>query len=198
MDLLKKSYWRILKMKNKHELKLIGKKFGSLEVISLVSPKSKWGKKQCLCKCECGKEKVIRQTHLIKKIRKSCGCRRYNFGNKNPGWKGYGEISASYFLKIKGHAKNKNHKFDITCEDIWKLFLKQKRKCALTNLDLNFQSSTTTWDGTASLDRIDSSKGYTIDNVQWVHKDINSMKRDFTEKQLFEYCKLICINKKLL
>ena len=33
--------------------------------------------------------------------------------------------------------------------------------------------------GTASLDRIDSTKGYVRGNIQWVHKDINWFKRDY-------------------
>ena len=38
---------------------------------------------------------------------------------------------------------------------------------------------------TASLDRIDSSKGYTEDNIQWVHKDVNQMKMDLPEQRFF-------------
>ena len=48
---------------------------------------------------------------------------------------------------------------------------------------------------TASLDRIDSNKGYTIDNVQWVHKDINKMKMDLEEDVFIDNCKLIIENK---
>ena len=44
---------------------------------------------------------------------------------------------------------------------------------------------------TASLDRIDSNKGYTKDNVQFVHKDINWMKQDFEQNKFIEYCKKV-------
>lgn len=44
---------------------------------------------------------------------------------------------------------------------------------------------------TASLDRIDSSKGYIPGNVQWVHKDVNKMKLALSEKRLLELCTLI-------
>ena len=47
---------------------------------------------------------------------------------------------------------------------------------------------------TASLDRIDSSKGYTIDNIQWLHKDINKMKWDFSQEKFLELCKKIVNN----
>lgn len=47
---------------------------------------------------------------------------------------------------------------------------------------------------TASLDRIDSSKGYIEGNVQWLHKDINQMKINFNQKDFIKYCKLIAKN----
>jgi hypothetical protein len=47
---------------------------------------------------------------------------------------------------------------------------------------------------TASLDRIDSSKGYCEDNVQWVHKDINRMKNTFDQDYFISLCKLIAEN----
>jgi hypothetical protein len=48
---------------------------------------------------------------------------------------------------------------------------------------------------TASLDRIDSSKGYFKGNVQWIHKDLNVMKMDLTEEKFIDYCKLVYENK---
>lgn len=44
---------------------------------------------------------------------------------------------------------------------------------------------------TASLDRIDSLKGYTLDNVQWIHKDLNYMKCDYEENEYIEWCKKV-------
>ena len=70
-----------------------------------------------------------------------------------------------------------------------KLFYEQMGKCKISGIDLimtpkgNHQ--------TASLDRIDSSKGYTEDNIQWVHKDINWMKNSFKEDVFLKYVDLI-------
>jgi hypothetical protein len=44
---------------------------------------------------------------------------------------------------------------------------------------------------TASLDRIDNDKGYVKSNIQWIHKDINYMKRILSQKKLIEYCNLV-------
>ena len=50
---------------------------------------------------------------------------------------------------------------------------------------------------TASIDRIDSTKGYYIDNIQWVHKDVNRMKKDFEENYLFKICEAIIAKRRL-
>jgi hypothetical protein len=42
---------------------------------------------------------------------------------------------------------------------------------------------------TASLDRIDSSKGYIIGNVQWAHKMVNRMKNDMPQEEFIEFCR---------
>jgi hypothetical protein len=47
---------------------------------------------------------------------------------------------------------------------------------------------------TASLDRKDSSKGYTKDNVQWIHKTINFMKGQMSDQEFVSWCKLVCTN----
>lgn len=73
---------------------------------------------------------------------------------------------------------------------MWRLFLKQERKCALTDLLLTFEKQKR-GEKTASLDRIDSSKGYVNGNVQWVHKDINWMKNRFSQERFIEMCKLV-------
>jgi len=44
---------------------------------------------------------------------------------------------------------------------------------------------------TASVDRIDSSIGYVMGNIQWVHKDINKMKSDFSQELFIAWCGLV-------
>jgi hypothetical protein len=48
----------------------------------------------------------------------------------------------------------------LSIEDTWELFTKQECRCALSGLPLYFPSKRNKTDGNASLDRIDSSKGY--------------------------------------
>lgn len=59
-------------------LNLIGQKFGDLFVISRVE-NNKNGGSQWLCKCVCGKEKIINGNGIYSGRIKSCGCLRTNF-----------------------------------------------------------------------------------------------------------------------
>ena len=61
-------------------INLVGKRFGRLIVIKRVPPplKDKTKKPYWLCKCDCGKIKVVLSTSLIGGRTKSCGCLRKN------------------------------------------------------------------------------------------------------------------------
>jgi hypothetical protein len=45
-------------------------------------------------------------------------------------------------------------------------------------------------------DRIDSSKGYVVGNIQWVHKHINKMKNKYPQDHFIEMCRLVAENNK--
>lgn len=118
-------------------------------------------------------------------------------GKNHKSFEGYGELGLSYFNSIKNRASKKGKRrlpkeFSITIEQAWERFVEQNRRCSLTNLELTFGKNQT-----ASLDRIDSSKGYIKGNIQWVHKDVNIMKNDLDSETFFLYCKLIVENKNL-
>lgn len=54
---------------------LVGKKIYKLKVIKEL-PKTKFGQRQFLCKCDCGNEKVILGCNLIYGESTSCGCNK--------------------------------------------------------------------------------------------------------------------------
>ena len=141
----------------------------------------------CLWKCDCGKEFVYRRHDVIRGNKKSCGCVNFR-GNKSSLWKGYGDIAGNFWRNICRGAKNRNHKIQITIEDAWNQFLKQNGKCALTGEELSFTYTNAIKNCTASLDRIDSTKDYTIDNIQWVHKNINIMKHSYNQNEFILWC----------
>ena len=110
--------------------------------------------------------------------------RKSNPQNK---WSGTNDISGTYFSCIRKGAKCRNLSFEITIEQAQTVLESQNYCCALSGIPLVLVHSYNNNGNkqTASLDRIDSSKGYTIDNIQWIHKDLNTMKMSMTE-QLFK------------
>ena len=60
---------------------LTGQKFGKLTVIGYAGM-DKHHNKSWLCECECGNQKVVRQGSLVNDITKSCGCAKYDAGQR--------------------------------------------------------------------------------------------------------------------
>ncbi len=155
----------------------------------------KKGKEYCfLVKCRnCGKEYYkAKWTFGVYR------CQCYKTVNGAYNFQGYKSISAIYFNSCKGNAYSRNLEFSITKEDMWQQWLKQGEKCALSGIKLTIERNYKKMkEGmSASLDRIDSKKGYTTDNIQWVHKDLNKMKMNYDNQYFIDMCKLIANNNK--
>lgn len=184
--------WKKLFTTNDLKDDLQDKTIGKLTVIRNTGKKSKnnyvWE-----CRCECNKIINFRASLLRNKKVKDCGCGSPpRIGRNHHNRTGYGNLSGTSWSKIKSHAKERGILFDICPEFAWNLYEKQDRKCAISNLDISFSNIyTKVGDNTASLDRIDCSKPYTEDNVQWIHKKINFMKHIMTNEELIQICHTI-------
>lgn len=180
---------------------LTGQVFGKLTVVARIeNNRGKQARWECVC--ECGKTTSVLGQHLRKGATKSCGC-GHPKGKSHKQWKGVGEISGEFWsskiVRSANGSKRSNGRtleLSITKEYAWELFLAQNRKCALSGIDLYFPDKWKT-NGNASLDRIDSGKGYIEGNVQWVHKDINMMKRTYTNEYFIKMCKTVAKNNAL-
>ena len=163
---------------------LTGQTFGDLFVVG-VSEVSRNGHYRYQVRCSCGAEKTVFGTHMIQGSTLHCGCKRTRSYN----WQGYKGVSKTYFSSVKRGAAGEKGRakmsFTLTLEVIGDLFEEQERLCALTGLPISCK------DRTASLDRIDSSRGYEEDNIQWLHKDVNMMKRHYTENYFKFLCKKV-------
>lgn len=165
--------------------KLEGQTFGTLEVLS-VSEVSRNGHYRYHVRCGCGTEKTVLGTHLLSGKTKSCG----NCSRKGRNWKGCGTVSRTYYSSVKrgavGSKGRKPVKFSVGIKHMaWLLDEVQNGKCALTGLPISIK------DKTASLDRVDSSEGYVEGNLQWLHKDINMMKRHYNQGYFVAMCNLV-------
>ena len=181
---------------------LIGNRYHHLLVEDMkITEKSKDNSYRCICKCDCGRIADVNTNYLMRNLRKTCGhkdCEYHrqdytNHGNKNVMFAGYEGIHGSKWSAYRLRAKRKGFDFDISIEYAWGLYEKQNKLCALTGEEIFF-GKTITSETTASLDRIDSSKGYIMGNVHWVHKDVNKMKMDLSMDRFKELCTKIVEN----
>ncbi len=169
---------------------IIGKRFHKLIVKQRVYTECN-NVSRFLCKCDCGNEKVIRGRLLVIGQAKSCGCSRHKKTVLAKTWKGYGEISGTYWKKLKraNSKRKKDIQFSITIEEAWDKFIQQNKRCAITGQQLMFVSDySRSAAQTASLDRINSNGHYEIGNIQWLHKDINKLKNDYDQESFFSLC----------
>jgi len=179
--------------KTKYNLK--DKEFGKLIAISIIRDK---GQTKWLCKCICGSIKPYRQCRLLKNKYCNCGCESNYCRENNKLWKGYGVINGSILLRIKLSAKRRNLEFNLTAKYLNDVFVSQNGKCALSGIDIELSKKTQDSKNgmdTASPDRIDSTKGYIVGNIQWVHKDINFMKNYYNQDYFIEMCRKVAKNK---
>lgn len=167
----------------------VGKPRNNLTPIKEIYEK---GYRYWLCSCSCGSSKLVKVTpsNFCNGGQKSCGCLNNRKGEKHHSWKGVGKLSGDHFSQIKTKAESRKLSFDVTIKELWELYQKQKGKCALSGLPIEF-SVKHKLTKTASLDRIDSSEGYKLSNVQWVHKDINWLKNKFTQDKFITLCKAV-------
>lgn len=170
---------------------LSGEKFDFLTVVELSCRDKLKGKTYWRCICDCGEERVVDSSVLKSKtvIARCSFCKIK--ADKELRWKGYGEISGDFYSSIIRGAKSRKIDFNVSIEELWDLFLRQDRRCALTGQEIVLSAGKKLGKSTASLDRIDSKIGYNTDNVQWIHKDINIIKGDFSQEYFIKLCHLI-------
>jgi len=145
-----------------------GKKFNRLTILSHAGwKKDKDGYVICimvLCKCDCGKEKVIPFNFVTRGISKSCSCLQKEFTSKRTRTHNK-TFSSEYrtWVGIKKRCLDKNNKFysyyggrGITMCDRWK-----------NSFESFYEDMGDKQNPKLTLDRIDNNKGYYKENCRW-------------------------------
>lgn len=172
---------------------------------------------------KCNTEHLIRADILKSGQAKQCrACsnkEKYlqNKKDKKIAFKGYsvshqgtGDFTKTQLFRIKMSAKKRKIYWDdkyMTTENLWDLLKQQDNRCKLSglpihlskgdNIPLTTNHSNLDYSGwNASLDRIDSSKGYIEDNLQWLHRNINIMKNSYPQNYFIELCELVTFKNK--
>jgi len=158
----------------------------------------------------CELEYEIRKTNY----RKERTCRRCMFVAQNRAslgrHRGVGDLTKTFYNYFRSTAKKRNILWDVSIEYLWQIAEAQDKKCALSGLEIVFPTITGAhgnWEmdvktltkvrlgngmvEAASLDRIDSDKGYIEGNVQWTCKWINIMKNGLDSNEFVYLCYLV-------
>jgi hypothetical protein len=172
----------------------VGKTVNRLTIREVFKhPQGRWF---CRCDCACGSTRVERRLDgVLSGHVPSCGCAYRNRpamrGEGNAAFTGCGEILGSRLQGIRRGAERRGLSFEVSKEYLWALYEHQEGKCALSGVGLRFGRMHFSHETTASLDRIDSTLGYLEGNVQWVHKDVNKIKRDLDQRYFLSLCRQI-------
>lgn len=108
------------------------------------------------------------------------------------------------FKDLKHNAANRNIKVEITIEDIKKQYDNQVGLCVMTkfvmthNKQPNDSNTHINNKFNISVDRIDSNKDYTQDNIQLVCSIVNIIKYNLSSEEFIKICKKISKHKNLI
>lgn len=93
----------------------------------------------------------------------------------------------------KSRASKKGQKFDLTEPYLTSMYREQRGRCAVSQLEMETDPVKigVRKPFSASVDRIDNSKGYEKDNVRLVCLIVNIARSDFGDHALFKMCEAI-------
>jgi hypothetical protein len=102
-------------------------------------------------------------------------------------------IPDRFWKRLVDSARRRGIQHTVTREEAFALYVAQNRTCALSGRPIYFTTLRARYNRytTASLDRIDPNKGYSKENIQWVHKIVNMMKGSLSQSELIEWCSMV-------
>jgi len=166
----------------------------------------------CGCTFERNKSEVNRNIAKGRKIYCSLSCFGKNSSNH---LKKYKEVNTEnikkycnnkadcfspfrwYFNVSKKHAQKNNREFSITLIDLKNQWELQDGKCPLTGwnmktmINTKYSNQLEMTPDRASLDRIDSSKGYTKDNIRFISLIAQYAKNKWSDNDVKNFCKSV-------
>src|SRR3989304_2015876 len=163
-------------------INITGQRYGRLVIIRRIGSEKHNGVATWLCKCDCGKEVCVNGTSLRSGRTKSCGCLKIDL-NKLP----MGEASFNRFYRgTQQNAKKRGYEWKLTKEEVKILTKKNCYYCWIESNQIicHNNNGAYLYNG---LDRIDNTKGYTMDNVVPCCGTCNFAKREMSLEQLLNW-----------
>jgi len=163
---------------------ITGQKFGRLTVIKRVNSVN--DSTMYLCKCECGKEKIINGAHLRRGKTKSCGCLHKEADENRKLSTGLASMRA-LIRRYKNSAKRREIEYKLTEKQFRKITQQNCYYCGAkpNNISINDRcNGVYIYNG---IDRINSKKGYTLNNVVPCCRVCNRAKSDLNLQEFKDW-----------
>lgn len=153
-------------------------KFNRLTVIKFDHSKN--GRSYFLFQCDCGEEKVILGSLVKSGNTKSCGCLSKETKQAKRFSENHTEITA-IILDYKRHAVDRNYEWLLTREEVEKIINLDCHYCKIGPSNIK-KTKNSLGDGYkySGIDRVNSIKGYTYENVVPCCKICNYAKSNLT------------------
>ena len=169
-----------------------GNKFGKLTAIKIAgytkSNAVKW-----LCKCDCGKETIVRGQYLRDGNTKSCGCSRNDAAIKRRLVFGLASIRQS-IIRYKNSAKKRGYEYTLTEEQFKEITQQDCYYCGAKPSNIHkspIGNGDYIYNG---IDRVDNNKGYTIENIVPCCGICNQAKHKLTLQEFKDWIKKVYSN----
>lgn len=173
----------------------LGDVFNFLTVIDYDKSKKKY-----ICKCICGNETRAAIWNLKNGRNKSCGCKQEYYRAKRIAKTNFASLKNVIYKHYKYQAKRRNYNFELSKEQFLNIISKNCAYCG-KEPDMSYGkygSGTSETDYSEfkynGIDRVDNTKGYTLDNSVACCKICNNSKSTLTKdawlswlKEVYEY-----------
>ncbi len=173
---------------------ILGVVFGRLTVMERIP--AKCGKRNThfyTCMCACGKSTTVQRSHLVSGATRSCGCLQKEM-NRLGGLPRDNAGFNAILRQIKKSARNRGYSLELS-EDM--IFILVTSDCYYCGLSPNrqvaetqhmYEPSKLKWNG---IDRVDSLRDYTLDNVVACCTQCNYAKRNYSSESFIEMCRRV-------
>lgn len=143
------------------------------------------------CKCDCGNFKWVNRDCLVTKATSSCGCYSREIRERPLGE----AAKTKLFCRYRADAQRRGLSFKLSKEEFAQIVFQSCTYCGRKEVS-DYQPKRTNGGTTyTGIDRVDNSRGYTVDNCQPCCKDCNRAKWQLSDGELMNLIELIYLNR---
>lgn len=174
-----------------NRIDITGNVYGRLTALHVAEASRQKGKGTVWeFRCSCGTTHYSTAGNVNAGRTKSCGClsREEKVGRETP------LLPHRFWAKFLKLAERRNLTVEVTAQDLEAQWHRQKGICPYSGRTLTLPKTSADVRNpnyNASVDRIDSSKGYVRGNIQWVLTAVNFMKQNVGHDDFLSLCREI-------